>query len=238
MSRTAKDTSMVRKKKSANLNDLSIMDAENFVPPQQSSTPSKIIKMNPKRILRDNNSLNISIINKQDQNKKVDAEIDNEQYKPVLSAIKENYKCIRVPELFYSDPEEEEEEEEKENDEKSTITENITTSVANKSDDKWTTLSDTSEDQSCTNVSDIIAEIEADLEVRFEKQPRRSYPGRKRSNKSMFEDEKENDEVEVKVTKKDKKPKQKKKVDPQEEAFIRSINEHFNDVETFSLIVE
>lgn len=233
MSRTAKDTSMVRKKKLSVLNDLSIMDAENFEPPQQSSTPSKMIKMNPKRILRNNNSLNISIVNKRDQNKKVHTEeIDNEQYKPTLSIIKENYKCIRVPELFYSDPEEE-------NDENSAISENTTYSVANKSDDKWTTLSDASEDQNCTNVSDIIAEIEADLEVRFEKQPRRSYPGRKRSNKSMFEDEKENDEVEVKVTKNDKKkPKQKKKVDPQEEALIKSINEHFNDVESFSLIVE
>lgn len=234
MSRTAKDSSMVRKKKSTLLNDLSIMDAENFEPPQQSSTPSKIIRKNPKRILKDNNSLNISVINKQDQNKKVDTEIDNEHYKPVLPVINENLKHLkgnRVPELFCSDPEEDEEDE-------SAITENITVSVTNSSDDKWMTLSDVSEDQNCTNVSDLIAEIEADIEVRFEKPPRRSYPGRKRNNKSMFEDEKENDEIEIKVTKKDKKPKQKKKVDQQEEAFIQSINEHFNDVETFSLIVE
>lgn len=231
MSRTAKNSLMACKKKSTILNDLSIMEAENFEPPQQSSTPTKIIRKNRNRILKDNNSLNISIINKQDQNKNEDTKIDNELCKYVLPVIDENLKSNRVPELFYSDPEEDKEDE-------SAITENITVSVTNNSDDKWTTLSDASEGQSCTNVSDLIAEIEADVRDRFEKPPKRSYPGRKRSNKSMFEDEKENGEIELKVTKKNKKPKQKKKVDEQEEAFIQSINEHFNDVETFSLIVE
>lgn len=224
MSRTSKDTSMVLKKKSVLLSDFSITDAENFEPPQQSSTPSKINKSTSKRILKDNNSLNISVIKKRDKSKKVNREVDNQQYKPTLPVIVENYKYDRAPELFYSDPEDE-------------ITE-TEISVTNNSDDKWMTLSNVSEDKNSTNVSDILAEIDADIEVRFEKPPRRSYPGRKRNNKSMFEDEEENEEVEVKVIKKDKKPKQKKKINPQEEAFIQSINEHFNDVETFSLVVE
>jgi len=221
MSRTAKDTSMVRKKKSDHFNDFSITDIENFEPPQQSSTPSKINKNTSKRILKDNNSLNISVIKKKDKSKKVDIKVDNQQYKPTLPIIEENYIYDKIPELFYSDPEDE-----------------TKISVTNNSDDKWMTLSDGSEAKSCTDVSDLLAEIDADIEVRFEKPPRRSYPGKKRNNKSMFEDEEENEEVEVKVTKKNKKTKQKKKIDPQEEAFIQSINEHFNDIETFNLVVE
>lgn len=227
MSRTSKETSMVRKKKSmALLNNFSITDVENFELPQQSSTPSKIKRITSKRILKDNNSLNISVIKKHDQSKLVDVEVDNQQYKqPILPVIEENYEYNRVPELFCSDPEDE------------SLDTQI--SVTHNSDDKWMTVSDISEGKSCcTNVSDLLAEIEADVEVRFEKPPRRSYPGRKRTNKSMFEDGEENREIEVKVIKKYKKPKQKKKVDPQEEALIQSINEHFNDVETFSLAVE
>lgn len=226
MSRTTKkNTSMAYKKKSTFLTDLSIADAENFEPPQQSSTPSKNIIRKSKRILKDNNSLNISIINKQDQIKKKDGKIDSQQLKPIVPVVEENFKYDRVPELF-CDPEEE-------------STEIDNTTVANDSDDKWTTFSDISEDKNQTNVSDLLAEIEADIEVRFEKPPRRSYPGRKRNNKSLYEneDKEEKEEVEVKAIKKDRKPKQKK-IDPQEEAFIQSINEHFNDVETFSLAVE
>lgn len=228
MRRTEKNKSMNCKKKSF-LNELSIVDGENFEPPQLSSTPAKTIKRNSKRILKDNNSLNISVIKKQDQRTKVDTEIIEKQLnKPVLPIIKENFNYNRVPELFCSDPEEEE----------SITNENIGVSITNDSDDKWTTLSDTSENKSCTNVSDLLAEIDADVKVRFNKPPRRSYPGRKRSNKSLYDDvEEDKEDVELKVLKKDKKPKQKK-IDPQEEALIQSINEHFNDVETFSLAVE
>lgn len=231
MSRTAKDTSIVSKKKSACLNEFSIADAENFEPPQLSSTPSKRIsyRKNSKRILKDNNSLNVSVINKQSQKKKQDnIEKDVEPCKLILPVIEENYKYEHVPELFCSDPEDE-----------SIETENITDTTNNESDDKWTTLSsDVSCDKNNTDISDLLAEIDADIEVRFEKPPRRSYPGRKRNNKSLYEDEEEKEETEVKTTKKDKKPKQKKKIDPQEEAFIESINDHFNDVETFNLAVE
>jgi len=225
MSRTSKDTSMAHKKKST-LKNLSIADAENFEPPQQSSTPSKHYKKNTKRILKDNNSLNISVINKQDQNKTIDTEIDCQQFKPILPVIEENLKCGRVPELFYSDPEDE-----------PTMNENITVTTSNESDDKWTTISDVSEDRSCNNVTDLLAEIEADIEVRFKKPPRRSYPGRKRNNKSLFEDKEEEEEINTKITKKCRKHKQKKK-DLQEEAFIQSMNEHFIDIESFSLAVE
>lgn len=227
MSRTTKkNTSVACKKKSTFLNDLSIVDAENFEPPQLSSTPSKNNIRKSKRILQDNNSFNISIINKQDQIKKKNGKIDTHQFKPIEPVVEDNFKYDRAPELFYSDPEEE-----------STESENIT--LANDSDDKWTTFSDVSEEKNHTNISDLLAEIEADVEVRFEKPPRRSYPGRKRNNKSLFEDEdkEEKEEIDAKTTKKDRKPKQKK-IDPQEEAFIQSINEHFNDVETFSLAVE
>lgn len=226
MSRTTKkNTSMARKKKTTFLNEFSIADAENFEPPQQSSTPSKNNIRKSKRILKDNNSLNISIINKQYQITKEDENVDSQQLKPIVPVVEENFKYDRVPELF-CDPEEE-----------CAVIEN-TTSV-NDSDDKWTTFSDVSDDKNHTNVSDLLAEIEADIEVRFDKPPRRSYPGRKRNNKSLYEDEnkEEKEEIEVKTTKKDRKPKQKK-IDPQEEAFIQSINEHFNDVETFSLAVE
>ncbi|VVC24847.1 Hypothetical protein CINCED_3A018600 [Cinara cedri] len=230
MSRTAKDKSMTRKKKLAYINDISILDAENFEPPQLSSTPWKSIK-NSKRILKDNNSLNISVIsNKQDQNKKLDVKIDK-QHTSKIAVIKENYKHNRSPKLFYSDPEEEFTEID------DNIT-NISTTIINDSDDKWTTLTDESESKNCTNISDLLAEIDADVELRFDKPPRRSYPGKKRSNKSMFEDKEETKEIDIKIAKKCRKPKQKKKIDPQEEAFIMSINEHFNDVETFNLAVE
>lgn len=227
MSRTIKENmSLVRKKKSTCLNNVSIMDAENFEPPQQSSTPSKFIKRNSKRILRDNNSLNISEIKKQYINENVNVEIDNQKFKLTLPVIEENYD--RVPELFCSDPEDE-----------SIDAENMIVATGiNESDDKWTTFSDVSENKSSTNISDLLAEIDAEIEVRFEKQPRRSYPGRKRSNKSLFEDEEEKEEINVKATKKERKPKQQKRIDPQEEAFIQSINEHFNDVESFSLAIE
>lgn len=224
MKKTTKNKTTSRKKKSF-LNDFSIADAENFEPPQLSSTPAKTIQRNSKRILKDNNSLNISVI-KKDQTTKVDTEI-KKLNKPLLPIIEENYNYNRVPELFCSDPEDE-----------PTINEDISVPVINDSDDKWTTLSDTSENKSCTNVSDLLAEIDADVEIRFDKLPRRSYPGRKRSNKSLYEDdEEEKKDTEIKVIKKDKKPKQKK-IDPQEEALIQSINEHFNDVEIFSLVVE
>lgn len=233
MGRRIKDTVLADKKKSTCLNDFSIEDAENFEPPQQSSTPAKIKTRNSVRILKDNNSLNISII--KNQNKTTNLDLKFEQpYKSILPVIEESYKYNRVPELFCSDPEEEIEDVEEE---ETTKNEKSVTMI-NDSDDKWTTFSDVSEDKSGTNVSDLLAEIDADIQVRFEKPPRRSYPGRKRNNKSLFEDEKEKEEVEFKVAKKDKKSKQKKKANPQEEAFIQSINEHFNDVETFSLIVE
>ncbi|XP_025411387.1 uncharacterized protein LOC112684219 [Sipha flava] len=226
MGRTMRNKSMSYKKKSL-VNDLSIIDAENFEPPQLSSTPAKTIKRNSNRILKDNNSLNISVIKKQDQTIKVDTEIEKQLYKPNLPIIEEDYNYNRVPELFCSDPEEE-----------STTNENTGVSVTNDSDDKWTTLSDTSENKSYSNVSDLLAEIDADVEPRFDKVARRSYPGRKRSNKSLYDDDEEEEKnIEVKVVKKDRKPKQKK-IDPQEEALIQSINEHFNDVETFSLVVE
>lgn len=231
MSRVAKQKMMTRKKKLNRLNDLSVADAENFEPPQQSSTPAKFIsKTSSKRVLKDNNSLNISVITKQDKKQILDIETPEKLYKPSLPVIEESYKYDRVPELFCSDPEEEEEEE------KSITTDNKTTTVLN--DSEWMTFSGVSESNNGTNVSDILAEIDADIKVRFEKPPRRSYPGRKRNNKSMFEDIQEEEQVEVKATKKLKKPKQKKKANPEEEALIQSINEHFNDVETFSLIVE
>lgn len=226
MSRTAKDISMAHKKKSTRLSKFSIGDAENFEPPQQSSTPSKLHKKNSKRILKDNNSLNISVINKHDQDKTITTEIDYQQYKPILPVIIENVKYDRVPELFYSDPEDE-----------PTETENLTVTTTNDSDDKWTTFSDFSEDKSCTNVTDLLAEIEADIDVRFKKPPRRSYPGRKRNNISLYEDTEEKEEIDIQTTKKFKKHKQKKK-DPQEEAFVQSMNEHFIDIESFCLTVE
>lgn len=232
MGRRTKGTLIPRKKKSTQPNDFSIEDAENFEPPQQSSTPAKTKTWNSNRILKDNNSLNISIIKNQNVTTNVDSKFDH-TYKSILPVIEESYKYNRVPELFCSDPEEEIDDIEEEESIKSE--KNLT--VINDSDDKWTTLSDVSKDKSDTNVSDLLAEIDADIQVRFEKPPRRSYPGRKRNNKSLFEDEEEK-EVEFKVATKNKKPKQKKKINPQEEAFIQSINEHFNDVETFSLIVE
>lgn len=227
MSRTSKNKSIVRTKKSSCLNDLSIIDAENFEPPQISSTPSKTIKRNSKRILRDNNSLNISVINKHEYSKNENVKIDNQIYKPILPVVEETYKYDRAPELFYSDPEEE-----------SSMSENTIAIMTNDSDDKWTTLSDVSEDRCGTNVSDLLAEIDAEIGVRFEKPPRKSYPGSKRKSQKLYENEDEKEETKVKITKKDKKLKPKKKIDPQEEAFIQSINEHFNDVETFNLAVE
>lgn len=230
MSRTSLSTAR-KIKKSTCSNDFSTVDVENFEPPQQSSTPAKTNSRKSKRILKDNTSLNISVINKQDQDKKVDIETDDQRWKSLLlPVIEENYEYDRVPELFCSDPEDDKAED-------FSKTENKTITVINDSDDKWTTFSDVSADKSGPNATDILAEIDADVQVRFEKPSRRSYPGRKRSNISLFEDE-EKEEVEVKVTKKDKKSKQKKKIDPQEEAFIQSINDHFNDVESFSLIVE
>lgn len=228
MSRTVKEFSMNYKNKSC-LNNVSIMDAENFEHPQQSSTPSKTIRKSSRRILRDNNSLNISVINKHDENNKIDVEIDNQKCKHTLPAIEENYnKYNRVPELFYSDPEEE-----------SIDTNNISVVTGiHDSDDKWMTFSDISENQNSTDISNLLAEIDADVKVRFNKPPRRSYPGRKRSNKSLFVDEEENEEMKVKISKKEKKPKQKIIIDPEEEAYIKSINEHFNDIESFSLAVE
>lgn len=216
----------MEKKKSNRRCKLSIGDEENFEPPIQSSTPSKMSKKNSKRILKDNNSLNISVINKHYQNKTINVtETDCQQYKPLLPVIEENIKYGRVPELFYSDPEDE-----------PTETENETATTTNDSDDKWTTFSDVSEDRSCSNVTDLLAEIEADVDIRFKKPPRRSYPGRKRNNISLFED-KEEEEIDVQIQKKCKKHRQKKK-DPQEEAFVQSMNEHFGDIESFNLAVE
>jgi len=214
----------LEKKKSNRRCKLSIGDEENFEPPIQSSTPSKVSKRNSKRILKDNNSLNISVINKHYQNKTINVETDCQQYKPILPVIEENVKYGRVAELFYSDPEDEPE------------TENLTVTTTNDSDDKWTTFSDVSENKSCSNVTDLLAEIEADVDIRFKKPPRRSYPGRKRNNKSLFED-KEEEEIDVQIKKKCRKHKQKKN-DPQEEAFVQSMNEHFGDIESFNLAVE
>lgn len=227
MSRTLNDTSMAYKKKSGCFNDFSIVDAENFEPPQLSSTPSKSIKKISKRILKDSNTSNISVINKKNKNNKSDIKIDKLKYKPKIPEIEENYKHNRVPELFYSDPEDSLE-----------VSENINDTILNDSDDKWTTLTNISGDKNCTNISDLLAEIDAEIEVRFDKPPRRSYPGRKRNSKSLFEDKEEKEELEIKLTKKYRKPNQKKKIDPQEEAFITSINEHFNNVQTFNLAVE
>ncbi|XP_008183181.1 uncharacterized protein LOC100162866 isoform X1 [Acyrthosiphon pisum] len=215
--------SSVYKKKPNRLYKMSIGDEENFEPPIQSSTPSKFSKKNSKRILKDNNSLNISVINKDDRNKTINVETYCD--KPILPVIEENVKYGRVAELFCSDPEDE-----------PTEKENLTVTTTNDSDDKWTTFSDISEDRSCSNVTDLLAEIEADVDIRFKKPPRRSYPGRKRINKSLFE-EKEEEEIDVQKKKKCRKHKQKKK-DPQEEAFVQSMNEHFGDIESFSLAVE
>lgn len=227
MSRTAKDKQMApHKKKSTRISHLSIGDVENFEPPQQSSTPSKLYNKNSKRILKDNNTLNISVINKQSQNKTVITEISNQHFKPTLPVVEDNLKFGRVPELFYSDPEDE-----------PTIVENLTVTTTNDSDDKWTTFSDVSEDKSCNDVADLLAEIDAEIEVKFKKPPRRSYPGRKRNNISLYEDNEEEKGIDVKITKKQRKHKQKKK-DPQEEAFVQSMNEHFGDIESFSLAVE
>ncbi|XP_060878877.1 uncharacterized protein LOC132951170 [Metopolophium dirhodum] len=215
--------SSARKKKPNRRYKLSIGDEENFEPPIQSSTPSKMSKKNSKRILKDNNSLNISVINKDDRNKTIN--VETYCHKPILPVIEENAKYGRIAELFCSDPEDE-----------PTETQNLTVTTTNDSDDKWTTFSDISEDQSCSNVTDLLAEIEADVDIRFKKPPRRSYPGRKRINKSLFE-EKEEEEIDVQIKKKCRKHKQKKK-DPQEEAFVQSMNEHFGDIESFSLAVE
>lgn len=211
------------KKKPNRRYKVSIGDEENFEPPIQSSTPSKMSKKNSKRILKDNNSLNISVINKDDRNKTIN--VETYCHKPILPVIEENVKHGRIAELFCSDPEDE-----------PTETQNLTVTTTNDSDDKWTTFSDISEDQSCSNVTDLLAEIEADVDIRFKKPPRRSYPGRKRINKSLFE-EKEEEEMDVQIKKKCRKHKQKKK-DPQEEAFVQSMNEHFGDIESFSLAVE
>ncbi|CAI6347678.1 unnamed protein product [Macrosiphum euphorbiae] len=216
--------SSANKKKPNRRYKMSIGDEENFEPPIQSSTPSKILsKKNSKRILKDNNSLNISAINKDDQNK---TNIETYCHKPILPVIEENVKYGRVAELFCSDPEDE-----------PTEKENLTVTTTNDSDDKWTTFSDISEDQSCSNVTDLLAEIEADVDIRFKKPPRRSYPGRKRTNKSLFEEKEEEEEIDVQIKKKCRKHKQKKK-DPQEEAFVQTMNEHFGDIESFSLAVE
>ncbi|XP_050443571.1 uncharacterized protein LOC126847408 [Adelges cooleyi] len=215
-------TDIRKKKYSGGQSNYSIMDTENFEPPQQASTPAKSLRRSSRKALQPLNDsiLNISAIKKQ----------DSEESKPykMLAVINESYEYNRMPELFCSDPEDE-----------TVDTENVSVATTNDSDDKWTTLSDASENN-CTNITDIMAEIDADVMVRFEKAPRRSYPGRKRNNKSLYENYEENEEeenIQAKAVKKDKKPKNKKK-DPQEEEFIRSINEHFNEVENFGLAVE
>ncbi|XP_050522971.1 uncharacterized protein LOC126895292 [Daktulosphaira vitifoliae] len=217
------------KKKIDKLKEFSIAD-ENFEPPQQASTPAKYVRRSSRKALRtleNSNILNISAIRTQEEKKPILVE---KPLKPSLEVINEDYEFKHVPELFCSDPE---------NEEESEITEEFTLTKTNESDDKWTTMNSDASDYNFTNITDIMAEIDADIVVRFEKAPRRSYPGRKRNNKSLYEDENENDQqILLKTDKKEKRTKQKKKVDPQEEAFIRSINEHFNDVETFSLTVE
>jgi len=131
--------------------------------------------------------------------------------------------------LFHSDLEDE-----------PTVTENLTVATTtindsrDDSDDKWTTFSDVSEDRSCNIVTDLLTEID----VRFKKPPRRSYAGKKRNNKSLYEDKEEEEEEHKKITKKYRKHKQKKKDDPLEEAFVQSMNEHFTNIESFSLAVE
>lgn len=220
---------MADKNKSFHSN-ISNVDAENVEPLQLfASTPWKSTKKKTKRILRDDNSWNISVINnKQDQNKKVGVDIYNQRHTPTIPIVEDNYKHNQTSVLFYSDPE----------DESSEIVHNTCATVINDFDDKWTTLTNVSEDKNCTNISELLDEIEEDVEPKFDKPPRRSYPGRKRNNKSMFEDEEKVDEVDVKIAKKCRKRKQKNKIDPNEEVFIMSINEHFNDVETFNLSVE
>lgn len=51
-----------------------------------------------KRILEDNNSLNISVINKDDQNKTIN--VETHCHKPILSVVKENVEYGRIAELF------------------------------------------------------------------------------------------------------------------------------------------
>lgn len=222
MSNSDKDTSMGYETKLTFLNDLSIVDTEHFEPPQLSSTPSKII-YNPKRIFKNNNRLNSSIINKKNHKKKEGREIDNQQLKSMLPIIENNFKCNQIPELF--------------SDLNESLETNDTTTI-NDSNDKWITFSDVSEDKNNSNISGLLAEIE--VESSFEKPPRRSYLGRKRNNTSLYqnENEKENDETEISIEKRDRKHKRRKYTDPQDEALIHSMNEHFNDVESFSLIVE
>jgi len=210
---------MALKNKSTCLNNLSIADAENFESPQKSSTPFKVNKNNPQNILKDNHNLNISVINKQDQLiQKTDVDIYNQQ------KLSENYNGL--PELFHND-----------SDEDSTETENKTASVLNDSHN-WMTLSDISVDKNGSNISNLFSEIDVDIQVKFEKPPRQSYPGKKRNNKSMFENEEENENSEVKIIKKYKKPKLKKNINTHEDILIQSINEHFSDVESFNLSVE
>lgn len=220
MSHSAKDTSMGRNIRLTFLNE-SIVDTDNFEPPQLSSTPSKIM-YNSKRIFKNSNMLNISKIYKKDHEKKGDRETVNQKLKSMSPIIKNNIKYNRIPELF-SDPLE------------SIKTDNIS---INDSDDKWITFSDVSEDKSNSNISDLLTDIEE--KSNFEKPPRRSYLGRKRNNTSLYldENEKENEEIEIKMEKRVKKSKQIKYTDPQDEALIQSMNEHFNDVESFNLTVE
>lgn len=227
MIRSTKDISIGHEKKSSLLNYVSIANLENFEPPQMSSTPAKIGINNSKRILKDNNRLNISVIRKKIQRKSRNRQIDNKQLKSILPIEEDNLKYDLVPELFY-DPEE--------------SLKIYNTTIINDSDDKWTTFSSVSEDKSLINDSDLIAEIGTDVEVRFEKPPKRSYLGRKRNNSSLYDlngsEEKENEGMEPKIAKKDKKPKLKENIGPQEEALILSLNEHFNDVESFNLTIE
>lgn len=213
--RTAKKL-LVGKKKSY-FNNLSIVDTENFEPPQLSSTPAKINNRVDKGILKNSNSWNISIINKEDKKKYLDTKFDDQSCEPSLLVLKGNNSNNYQPELFNSDSEE-----------KSIETGNI----SDYESDKWITISNYSENNS--NISDIFTEIDDGIEVRFEKPPRRSYPGRKRINESLYKDDEDEEEMEPEVIK----PKRKKKVDPKEDIFIHSTNEHFSLVESFELIVE
>lgn len=224
MNQKIKDTSMIFKKKFKHLIELNIEDTENFEPPQQSSTPSKINLKHSKNILKDK-ILNISLIDKQDQKKDVGVNHENKLCKPILD---KNDEHDRVPELFYSDPEEEYS--------KTIETDNTTVDI-NNSDDNWKTISDYSVDENCTNDSCLFPNINANTVSRFDKPPRHSYRGRKRSSISLFEDAGKDDEIEIKTTK-CKKPKKIKHISLQEQAFIQSINDHFSDIESFSLTFE
>lgn len=229
----SKNTPSSSKKKSG-FNNLLTMDSENFDLPQHSSTPINITK-NSRKILREDNSLNTTgLLNKQkktprtlylktkknienwfeDDTKTKELKQEKEicpKQKSIIFSVSENVDKTPLRPFFvkkrgvrlFEDPEEQKTE----------------IKVCSTEDQIF-------KKEIQTNIEDV-SPIHS-VSLHFNEKPIKSYSGRKKSIKRLFEYTEDKKAVEVNFTKKDEKFKPEKQINPKKKSIIHSLSEHFD----------